>query len=609
MTTDAAIVTPEVWAAAAIGDPVAIDFETHYTSKYSVAELGHWSYTHDARFHAYLVAVTDGEGTCVCAPAKFPWATIAGKAWVSHNRDFDRAVFERLLEQDAIPPNIRPREWHCSAGACAYVQQPRDLAGAAKAVLGVTIEKAVRAGTKGWRPGEGSLFPAEISRYAARDAQTALALWRRLEAHWPAYERRLFELTSEMGRHGLAVDWEYVRARRLELEQLVEDLAAALPWRPAASLKQFALACDRIGVPAPSSTSNNDPAFLRWLDKHIDSDAATWVRHMQRIRSANRTAQVLGAMEARRMPSGRIAYELKYFGASTGRWSGGGGLNLQNLNRKSAEGVDLRRAIVAPPGRVLAAVDFAQIESRVLLYLAGDTAALELFRANPDADAYEIHARSTMAYAEPEPLKAFCDRTGSNLRQLAKARVLGLGFGCGWQKFIEVARVMAGLELDMAESKRIVADFRRSNPLIVNLWYRLEDGCGAKAGTHYALPLPCTHHTPALRRYLIYRDIAVRDEQITAMVAGHRIHVYGGLLAENWTQATARDVLASAWLRCACAGFVPVLSVHDELVFELPESTAREDLARITSLMETPLPWAPHLPLKVEGKLTTTYTK
>jgi DNA polymerase I-like protein with 3'-5' exonuclease and polymerase domains len=609
MTTDAAIVTAEVWAAAALGDPVAVDFETFYTSKYSVAEMGHWAYTHDPRFHCYLVAVTDGERTCVCAPAKFPWATIAGRAWVSHNRDFDRAVFERLQEQGTIPPNVRPKEWHCTAAACAYVQQPRDLEGAAKAVLGITLCKAVRAGAKGWRPGEGSLFPAEISRYAARDAQTALALWRHLEPHWSAHERRLFELTSEMGRHGLAVDWEYVRARRLELDQLVEDLAATLPWRPAASLKQFAVACERIGVPAPSSTSNGDPAFHRWLEKHLDSDAAMWVRHMQRIRSANRTAKVLKAMEARRMPSGRMAYELKYFGASTGRWSGGGGLNLQNLNRKSAEGVDLRRAIVAPPGRVLAAVDFAQIESRVLLYLAGDVAALGLFRANPEADAYEIHACSTMGYTESEPLKAYCDRTGSNLRQLAKARVLGLGFGCGWQKFIEVARVMAGLDLGMDESKRIVTDFRRSNPLIVNLWYRLEDACAGKDGGHYALPLPCTQHMPALKRLLIYRDVAIRNEQITCTVGGQRMHVYGGLLAENWTQATARDVLASAWLRCASAGFVPVLSVHDELVFELPEATAREDLARIISLMETPLPWAPHLPLKVEGKLTNSYTK
>ena len=59
-------------------------------------------------------------------------------------------------------------------------------------------------------------------------------------------------------------------------------------------------------------------------------------------------------MQARRMPDGRMAYELKYCGASPGRWSGNGGLNLQNLNRKSAESVDLRKAIIAPRGKKLA---------------------------------------------------------------------------------------------------------------------------------------------------------------------------------------------------------------------------------------------------------------
>jgi hypothetical protein len=293
-----------------------------------------------------------------------------------------------------------------------------------------------------------------------------------------------------MGRHGLAVDWEYVRARRLELEHLVERPAAALPWKPATSIKQFALACDRIGVPAPSSTSNNDPGFLRWLNKHIDSDAAMWVRHMQRIRSANRTARVLEAMEARRMPSGRMAYELKYFGASTGRWSGGGGLNLQNLNRKTAEGVDLRRPSSPRPGTSRSCVDYSQIEKPGPALPGRGRAALDLFRANPDADAYEIHARRTMGYAEPEPLKAWCDRTGSNLRQLAKARVLGLGFGCGWRSSSTWPASWPAWNWKM-NRKRIVEDFRRSNPLIVDLWNRLHDACAAR--TAALRPAPSLH--------------------------------------------------------------------------------------------------------------------
>lgn len=601
--------TPEAWAEAECGGTVAVDFETYYTATYSVAELGLWAYCHDPRFQAYLVAVTDGERTCVCAPSKFPWTTIAGRTWVSHNRDFDRAVFERLQELGVVPSEIAPASWFCSAALCAYLQLPRDLAGAVKAVFGQTLDKGPRDRAKGRHPTEDYLLAAEISRYAGRDALACLALWNHLERHWPPHERRLFDLTSEMGRHGLAMDWDYIRAKRLELEELGRTLADALPWKPATSVKLFQAACERIGVPAPDSTSNADLGFTLWLSEHADSEAATWVRNMQRIRSANRTARVLESMEARRMPTGRMAYELRYFGASTGRWSGGGGLNVQNLNRKAAEGVDLRRAIITPPGYVLAVVDYSQIESRVLLFLAGDTEALRLFRENPDADAYEIHARRTMGYAEDEPLKVWCERTGSNLRQLAKARVLGLGFSCGWKTFIGVARVMAGLELSPDEAKTVVEDFRRSNPLIVQLWQRLEDACAARHGKHYALPLPCTQHNPALKRFLFYRDIAVSKGAITATVAGERVKVYGGLIAENWTQATARDVLASAWLRCACAGFIPVLSVHDELVFELPEATAEADFARIVAIMETPPPWAPHLPLKVEGKTLTHYSK
>jgi DNA polymerase len=80
-------------------------------------------------------------------------------------------------------------------------------------------------------------------------------------------------------------------------------------------------------------------------------------------------------------------------------------------------------------------------------------------------------------------------------------------------------------------------------------------------------------------------------------------------LAENWTQATARDVLASAWIRCDAFGHRPVLSVHDELVFEVPEGSAEEDLRRIVGIMEEPVSWAPGLTLRADGRLCCVYGK
>ena len=604
-------VTVQEWAAAPAGGVVALDFETFYSSTYSVSQMGNWAYVHDPRFKVWAVSVSDGTRTCVCIPAEFPWETIAGREWVSHNREFDEAVFLRLVELGILGRDgARPSNWHCSAAACAFLQLPRDLAGACRAVFDVAVDKSERKRAKGRDCGP-DLFgqSEEGAAYAATDAEMSLALWQVLETHWPAHERRLFDLTCEMGRRGLCVNWEYVETCAAELQATIDSLAAALPWRPALSIPRFAEACDAAGVPRPESTSASDPEFQDWAHANQRSEVVTWARHMQRIRSANRTAKVLEGMRDRRMPDGRMAYELKYFGASTGRWSGGGGLNMQNYNRKPAEGVDLRRAIVAPPGCRLAVVDYGQIESRVLLYLAGDVAALDLFRANPDADAYEIHARATMGYAEAEPLRAYCDRTGAGIRQLAKARVLGLGFGCGARRFVEVAKVMAGLDISEADSEWIVAEFRASNPKIVRLWQALNDACASCDGGEYRLPLPCTQGNPVLGRFLIYRDVVAGKDGIECTIGGERTPVYGGLIAENWTQATARDVLASAWLRCEAGGYRPVLSVHDELVFEVPAATAAADLARIVSIFEQSVSWAPGLPLRADGKLCDVYGK
>ena len=503
-----------------------------------------------------------------------------------------------------------PDNWYCSAALCSYLQHPRELKLAVEQIYGVPFSKDIRAALRG-KQVNGSLDEIDpaVLEYAAGDAEATLAIWHKFNHHWPGHERQLFEMTSSMGTRGLAIDWDYVGEQRIRLEGLVESLGDALPWRPPLSIKQFRLACEGAGVTPPESTSSSDPRYLEWAQERPTGKASTWVRGMQRIRSANRTAKVLQAMEIRRMPSSRMAFELKYFGASTGRWSGNGGLNLQNLNRSAAEGVDLRRAIIAPPRHRLAVVDYAQIESRVLLYLAGDTESLSMFLENSEADAYEIHARSTMGYAESEPLQGWCERTGSNLRQLAKARVLGLGFGCGYRRFIEVAKMMAGLDLGEMEAAHIVGDFRKSNPLIVQLWRRLRNAFSSCNGKDYMLPLPCTQANPELGRFLIYRDVLVDDDSYHCTVRGERMLVHGGLLAENWTQATARDVMASAWIRCAKAGYQPILTVHDELVFEVPVSTAEQDLQSIVQIMEQSMDWAPHLPLKASGKLMDFYRK
>jgi len=623
------------------GAVIGVDFETFYDGSCSVRELGNWPYVHHPRFKAWAVAVTDGATACVCEPSVFPWDRIDGREWVSHNREFDRAVFNRLQESFAIQPYIEPSAWRCSAAACAFLQLPRDLAGACRAVFGVELDKGVRSAGKGVRgadTAQGTLFELDLcaaeTEYAAKDAAACLALWLEVGHRWPEHERRLFELTCEMGRRGLSIDWGTVAEKILELNARVGTLMYGLPWKPALSAKKFAAACRKKGVEPPRSLAAGDEDFGEWAEEHAGTEPGMWAADMAAIRRCGRLAKVLESMEARHKPDGRMTYELKYFGASPGRWAGGGGLNVQNFNRKETEGLDVRKCIMAAPGHVLAVADYSQVEARVLLFLAGDTAALELLAEHPEWDMYELHARATMGWKpevrgqrtaisgetlnaeveREESLKDFCERTGSGLRQLAKARVLGLGFRCGAETFIRVARVMAGMRIGFDEAKRIVREYRESNPKIVHLWNALQaaaEMCVGQEANEYVLPFPCTQHDPRCGRYLFYRDVAwhPHGKSLTAVVGGERVPLHGGIIAENWTQGTARDVLASAWLRCAAAGYRPVLSVHDELVFEVPESTAREDLKRIVAIMEKPLAWAQGLPLKADGKLMSRYGK
>ena len=83
--------------------------------------------------------------------------------------------------------------------------------------------------------------------------------------------------------------------------------------------------------------------------------------------------------------------------------------------------------------------------------------------------------------------------------------------------------------------------------------------------------------------------------------------VYGGLLAENCTQAIARDLLAEAIIRCEDAGYPIVLHVHDELVAEVPKG--ERSIGEFEKLMAVSPDWAEGCPVKAEGFVCDRYRK
>jgi len=251
-----------------------------------------------------------------------------------------------------------------------------------------------------------------------------------------------------------------------------------------------------------------------------------------------------------------MPFTLQYARANTARWAGGGGVNLQNINRNKVRGWNLRSIFVAAKDYVFIQADFGQIEPRTTMFLTGDNEALELLRqGGRDVDLYEIHARTTMGYTDPRPLK----ETNHQLRHLAKARVIALAYGVGGPRFKDMAKELCGIDLSLEDATEQVKKFRASSPRVIRLWRDLEKALTQCDGGTCRIPLPNTQIEPAALRFLHYYNVfAPPDAWDKAAYVGDRggrmSRIYGGALLENLVQAVARDIMADAWLRCADAG-------------------------------------------------------
>ena len=313
----------------------------------------------------------------------------------------------------------------------------------------------------------------------------------------------------------------------------------------------------------------------------------------------------------------------------------------------------IRGVIVAPPGKKLVVADLANIEGRGVAWLAGEQWKLEAFReydAGTGPDLYKL------AYA-----KAFnVSEVSKDQRQIGKVMELMLGYEGGVGAFLTGAATY-GIDLDaMAEAawpsipeevKREAEDFRQwrkgeqfgladktfvvcdslkrlwraAHPEIATWWGELQEaarrailspGCDIPArkvkfrrdGAWLRAILPSG-------RSLCYPAAQV-DERGKVSYMGmnqysrkwQRLKTYGGKLAENITQAVSRDVLASSMAPIEAAGYEIVLTVHDEIIAEAPDSASWNSKG-LAALMSVNPPWAQGLPLAAAGFEAYRYRK
>jgi DNA polymerase len=292
---------------------------------------------------------------------------------------------------------------------------------------------------------------------------------------------------------------------------------------------------------------------------------------------------------------------LKYCGAQhTGRWSGDAGFNVQNMPRGEMFGVDLRGYIKAPANYSFVITDLAQIEPRVLNYLAGNEGMMESLRDGWNI--YEAFANSLGWNFKKGELK----KANPSGYAMAKGMLLGLGYGMGPDKFEKAAPALTGgaYRPSRHEAEKAASDFRAMNPAIVKLWAQMDEALRDNVGRNLSVELPSG-------RTIQYFNLKRGRRGIEGQTVRGYYHenLYGALLVENMVQATAREIFSHGLLLCVDNGLDVRLHVHDEIVSLAPLSLAVDVKAQQEKAMTTPPVWMSDLPLACETVISEVYCK
>ena len=324
----------------------------------------------------------------------------------------------------------------------------------------------------------------------------------------------------------------------------------------------------------------------------------------------------------------------------------------------------VRGAIIYTPGKKGVVSDLSNIEGRGLAYLAGERWKLEAFRQYDAGTGHDLYA---LAYANsfnvtPESVMHNAEEGDGTQRQIGKVMELALGYEGGVGAFVTFALVY-GLDLDamsagaidllprwayveamkawewarekhrtygLSQTTYVVCDafkrmWRAAHPETVAFWKELEHACRdaialpgrvficrklriVRQGTWLRIVLPSG-------RSLCYPGIHIDRDNKLAYFGENPftrqwvvVKTYSGKLAENVTQAFARDVLAYNMPLAEAYGYEIVLDVHDELITEAPDAPTHDGNG-LSAIMARNPHWAPDMPLASKGFAGYRYRK
>lgn len=606
-------------------DVVTLDYETFYGKDYTLSgKINTSEYVRDDRFHVHGVAIKKGNGKTLwytgrniaLALKEIDWSKTA---MVCHNTAFDGFITSEIYGHK---PAFYVDTLSMSRATRGHSTR-HDLDTVAKAFgHGGKVKRDALANTKDKMQLTKS-EEAKLGGYAVDDVDDTYKIFWDMYPHMPDDELRLVDITMRMFCDPvLEVDIPRVKA---ELESELGAKAAALLRSGAQvddlmSNDKFANLLQAAGAQLPKKISpstgkvtyafaKSDLAFQDLMKNGNDKVRALCEARLK-VKSTIGETRANRFLEAGR-DGMKLPILLNFSGAHTHRWSGGNKMNLQNLKR----GGELRRSILAPKGHVIVVADSAQIEARVLAWIAEQMDIVNAF-ANKD-DVYKLMASAI--YGVP------VEQITMDQRFIGKICVLGLGYGMGPQKLQQTLKQgTMGPPVDISEDecRRIVNIYRSRNWKIKAFWKKMDQvitsmtlGIEGKEGPlefgkgFIRLPNGMFLQYFGLHGTAeITRDDLVMTET-TYLTRTGRSKLYGGLLTENVVQALSRVIIAEQMLKIHDAGYRIVTMTHDEIVIIAKKKDAKKALDFMIKTMSTPPEWAPGLPLAAEGGFDDCYSK
>ncbi len=426
------------------------------------------------------------------------------------------------------------------------------------------------------------------AEYAAEDADITLRLHRTL---WPAidhepllkklyeqFEQPLVAVLQRMERYGVLIDREMLRVQSSELAHRAAELQAAAHQEAGVefnvdSPKQLQqILFEKMQIPVLRKTPTGQPSTAEdVLEELAESYKLPQLildyRSIAKLRSTYTEKLPLQADPK----TGRIHTSYHQAVAQTGRLSSTDP-NLQNIPIRTPEGRRIRQAFIAPPGSLLLAADYSQIELRIMAHLSGDTGLLAAFAA--DRDVHQATAAEVFDVA--------LEDVTPDQRRSAKAINFGLiygmsAFGLARQLGIDRSSAQRYVELYFARYPGVKAYMDRTREQARELGY-VETVFG---------------------RRLYLPDIRSRNRAMQQYAERSAINAP--------MQGTAADLIKLAmiavdrWCRHESNGTTKlIMQVHDELVLEVAETAVEQVREAVRTAMVAAGGDALKVPLKVD---------